>query len=75
MKHYLDAGNQDRLYDDAGDCFDLLDEDFDYDKASSRVLGRDLGRLLTKESRRYIQEWMRTVSENTEEHANELGVR
>lgn len=41
MKHYLDAGNQDRVYSDQGDCSDLLDEDFDYDKASARVLGRD----------------------------------
>ena len=51
MKHYLDAGNQDRVYGDKGDCSDLLNEDFDYDKASARVLGRDVGQLLTDRSR------------------------
>jgi predicted nucleotidyltransferase len=51
MKQYLDAGNQDRLFGDQGDCSDLLDEDFDYDQASARVLGRDIERLLTDETR------------------------
>ncbi len=47
----LDAGNQDRLYDDSGDCLDLLlEEDFDYECASARVLGRDVGGMLTNES-------------------------
>ena len=26
MQHYLDAGNQDRIYSEQGDCFDLLNE-------------------------------------------------
>lgn len=57
MRNYLDAGNRERLYGDFGDCSDLLtDEDFDYDKASARILGRDLGRILTKESRAVIEE-------------------
>lgn len=30
MRHYLDAGNQDRLYTKEGDAFDLLNED-DFD--------------------------------------------
>ncbi len=55
MKHYLDAGNQDRLYGVGGDCSDLLQEDFDYDRASARVLGRDLGRLLTHDSRQVVE--------------------
>jgi predicted nucleotidyltransferase len=33
MRHYLDAGNQDRVYSEQGDCFDLLNEEFDYEKA------------------------------------------
>ncbi len=57
MKHYLDAGNRDRLYSEHGDCADLLnDENFDYDKASGRVLGRDIGRILTEESRLIIEQ-------------------
>ncbi len=56
MRSYLDAGNRDRLYGDHGDCSDLLtDEDFDYDKASARVLGRDIGRILTEESGSIIE--------------------
>ncbi len=55
MKHYLDAGNQDRVYSEQGDCFDLLNEDFDYQKASARVLGRDIGRLLTADSRPILE--------------------
>jgi predicted nucleotidyltransferase len=51
MRHYLDAGNQDRVYSEGGDCIDLLTENFDYDKASARMLGRDVGRLLTETSR------------------------
>jgi predicted nucleotidyltransferase len=51
MRHYLDAGNQDRIYNEQGDCFDLLNEEFDYERASARILGRDVGRLLTDTSR------------------------
>lgn len=47
MRHYLDAGNQDRVYSEQGDCFDLLNEEFDYEKASAHILGRDIGRLVT----------------------------
>lgn len=52
MRNYLDAGNQDRIY---SDCIDLLNEEFDYDKASARILGRDLGRLLTDSSRPVVE--------------------
>jgi len=55
MKHYLDAGNQDRVYSEQGDCFDLLTQEFEYDKASARVLGRDVGRLLTVDSRLIVE--------------------
>jgi predicted nucleotidyltransferase len=55
MRHYLDAGNQDRVYSKEGDCFDLLNEEFDYDKASARILGRDIGRLLTDTSRQIVE--------------------
>ena len=33
MRHYLDVGNQDRIYSEQGDCFDLLNEEFDYEKS------------------------------------------
>ena len=50
MRPYLAAGNEDRIYSEQGDCFDLLNEEFDYEKASARILGRDVGRLLTDTS-------------------------
>ena len=48
MRHYLDAGNHDRLYSEEGDAFDLLNEEFEYEKASARILGRDIGELLSE---------------------------
>ena len=55
MRHYLEAGNQDRVYSEQGDCFDLLNEEFDYEKASARILGRDIGRLVTDISRPILE--------------------
>ena len=54
MGHYLDAGNEDRIYTEQGDCFDLLNEEFDYERASARILGRDVGQLLTDASRTIV---------------------
>lgn len=51
IRHYLDAGNEERVYSEQGDCFDLLDDAFDYDKVSARLLGRDVGGLLSEASR------------------------
>lgn len=65
MRHYLDAGNQDRIYTEQKDCFDLLNEEFDYEKASARVLGRDVGRLLTDTSRPIVE---RTLSHEADLH-------
>jgi predicted nucleotidyltransferase len=64
MKHYLNTGNEDRVYSEQGDSFDLLNDDFDYDKASARMLGRDLGRLLNVSSRPIVE---RVLVETTEE--------
>ena len=55
MRNYLDAGNQDRVYSEQGDHFDLLNEEFDYDKSSARVLGRDVSRLLVDTSRAIVE--------------------
>lgn len=54
MRLYLDAGNQNRVYDEQGDCFDLLNEEFDYDKASARILGRAVNGLLSEVSRTIV---------------------
>jgi predicted nucleotidyltransferase len=55
MRYYLDVGNQDRVYSEQGDCFDLLNEEFDYEKASAHILGRDIGRLVTDISRPILE--------------------
>jgi len=44
MRTYLDAGNQDRLWNEEGD---LIGEDFDYVRAGSRLLGRDIATILS----------------------------
>jgi predicted nucleotidyltransferase len=43
MRKYLDAGNQERLWSEETD---LMGEDFDYERAGSRLLGRDIARIL-----------------------------
>jgi predicted nucleotidyltransferase len=65
MRHYLNAGNEDRIYSEHGDCFDLLNEEFDYERASARVLGRDVGRLLIDTSRLVIE---RALSNQVDQH-------
>lgn len=54
-ENYLDAGNEDRLYDsEAGDA-DLLDnENFDYKTAGARLLGRDIASLVNADTRSII---------------------
>lgn len=64
MRHYLDAGNEDRIYTEQGDCFDLLNEEFDYERASARILGRDVGQLLNDNSRTIVA---RVLSENADQ--------
>ena len=58
MRNYLDAGNSGRVYDVVGDCVDLLDEEFDYEMASARILGRDLSRILSEETRSVVESWL-----------------
>lgn len=48
-RHYIDAGNRDRLY---GEFSHLLDEtDFDYETAAARMLGRDIAHICCDASR------------------------
>jgi predicted nucleotidyltransferase len=50
MPNYLDAGNSDRILGEDAEHGDLLTADFDYYLAGARLLGRDVGRLLTDRS-------------------------
>lgn len=49
METYLDAGNRDRLYKEENDLLET--DDFDYVLAGSRLLGRDIGEILSPETR------------------------
>jgi predicted nucleotidyltransferase len=55
MRHYLAAGNEGRVYSEQGDCLDLLNEQFDYQTVSARVLGRDIRVLLNEGSRPIVE--------------------
>jgi predicted nucleotidyltransferase len=50
MMTYLDAGNNDRIFGDEAEDGDLLNDDFDYERTSARILGRDVKRLLSERS-------------------------
>jgi len=47
LKQYIDAGNDSRLH---GEDSDLLEEGFDYENASARILGRDIAKIATDET-------------------------
>lgn len=54
-ENYLEAGNEDRLYDsEAGDADLLDDENFDYKTTGARLLGRDMASLLNADTRNII---------------------
>jgi predicted nucleotidyltransferase len=46
MRKYLEAGNEERLWEEEED---LVEDDFDYEGASSRLLGRDIAAILSPE--------------------------
>jgi predicted nucleotidyltransferase len=59
LKQYLNAGNRDRLFNEH---LDLIDDDFDDELASARVLGRDVAKLLTDQTRSIV---MSVLTEET----------
>ena len=54
MRNYMDAGNQSRLAEEHADL--LADDDFDYERAGARLLGRDMAKLMAPETRRVVLE-------------------
>lgn len=51
MSNYLDAGNEDRLYEDS----DLLaDENFNFRTVGARLLGRDIAKILNEQTEKII---------------------
>lgn len=51
LRQYLNAGNRDRLFEDH---LDLVDKNFDDELAGARVLGRDVAKLLTAQTREIV---------------------
>lgn len=57
LRGYLDAGNEDRLYEEA---VELLDEpDFDFEVAGAILLGRDIAGMLADSERNAIEDILR----------------
>lgn len=57
LRHYLEAGNTDRLYTDAAHL--LEEDDFDYEMAGAWLLGHDIATLLSTESWKYVGELLK----------------
>jgi len=53
-ENYIDAGNDDRLYNEASDLMDV--ESFDLAVAGARLLGRDMDRLAQYDAHRKVHE-------------------
>ena len=54
MSTYLDAGNQERLFNEEADLVE--GEDFDYVRAGSRLLGRDIASILNPKTKETVIE-------------------
>ena len=55
LKNYLDAGNEDRLYQDS----DLLDdENFNFKTVGARLLGRDIAKILNDQTEKIILKYL-----------------
>ena len=52
IRTYLDAGNQDRLLNELPDL--LAEDDFDYERAGARLLGRDMAKILSPDTKKVI---------------------
>jgi predicted nucleotidyltransferase len=52
MSKYLDAGNDKRMFDEGADL--LESEDFDYEVAGARLLGRDMAAILRPETKEAV---------------------
>lgn len=54
LRHYVQAGNTDRLYDEHADL--LVSERHDHDRAGARLLGQDMARLMGRQTKTKVLE-------------------
>ncbi len=66
IRHYLDAGNLDRLFDEG---IDIIEEDsYDYDLASARFLGRDIGNISSPSTKTKLLEILEREANSKQGH-------
>jgi predicted nucleotidyltransferase len=63
IKHYLDAGNRDRLWAEFNAWTEA--DDFDYEQAGARMLGNDVGAMLADAGRRRIADLLLEQSDES----------
>lgn len=66
MKHYLDAGNLERLFDEGIDMVE--DDNYDYVLASARFLGRDIGTISSPSTKNKLIEILERESDSEQGH-------
>ena len=66
MRNYLDAGNLDRLFDEAIDIVE--DDSYDYDLVSARFLGRDIVKISSPATKDKLIEILEREDNSTQGH-------
>jgi len=71
-KHYLDAGNLDRLFDEGSDIIE--EGSYDYDLASARFLGRDIKNISSPATKGKLIEILEREANSNQGHKIALNV-
>ena len=66
VRNYLDAGNLERLFEEAPDIVDS--SDYDYETGSARLLGRDISKIAYTSTTNRLIEILRRESKNKRGH-------
>ncbi len=72
MRHYLDAGNLDRLFDEGSDIIEA--DSYDYDLASARFLGRDIANISSPATKAKLIEILEREANSKQVHKIALNV-
>jgi predicted nucleotidyltransferase len=72
IRNYLDAGNLERLFEEAPDIVDS--SDYDYEAGSARLLGRDISKIAYTSTTNILIEILRRESKNKRGHGIAMDV-
>ena len=72
VRNYLDAGNLERLFEEAPDIVDS--SDYDYEAGSARLLGRDISKIAYTSTTNRLIEILRRESKNKRGHGIAMDV-